>query len=227
MSKSIKIILIIVILIGGIIIFINRKNNDHLKITQNENNLTFGKYYKNNEKELDPIEWVQLDEKDGKKLLVSKYAIDSRPFNNELRNITWDNSDIRKWLNNDFYNIAFSDIEKSKIVLTKNIALVNPNHPDNTNIGNDTEDKVFLLSYQEVVKYFPKENDRLLKPTKYVINKGCYTNNFGNAAWWTRSPGLSETSPEYLASAGDFGNRQHQVNETIIGTRPAIWVKED
>lgn len=232
MSKSIKIILIIIIiiaLIGGIIMFMffnnrNKKSNDNLKITQNKDNLTFGRYYKNNVEDLEPIEWIQLDEQDGKKLLITKYAVDSVPYNNTLEAVSWDRSDIRKWLNNDFYNTAFNDDEKNKIVLTQNTALLNPNHQDNTDIGSDTEDNVFLLSYQEVSKYFSNENDRLLKPTQYAISKGCYTNTSGNVAWWTRSAGLTETSPEYLASAGDFGIRQHQVNETIIGTRPAIWI---
>ena len=42
--------------------------------------------------------------------------------------------------------------------------------------------------------------------------------------WWFRSPGTQETSPAYLNSWGDLGSRNHQVNETIIGVRPVMWV---
>lgn len=230
--KNILIITIVVLIIGGIIMFIfNNKNkkDDYNDMTsekfQNEETLFFGKYYNNGE-DLEPIEWTVLDKTDGKKLIVTKYAIDSVPYNNNLESTTWDKSDIRKWLNSEFYNLAFDEEEKRKIVLTKIYAQENPNHPNNTNIGNDTEDNVFLLSYQEVTKYFQNENDRLLKSTKYAVSKGCYTNASGNVAWWTRSAGLTETSPEYLASAGDFGVRNHEVNEKIIGTRPAMWIKE-
>lgn len=45
-------------------------------------------------------------------------------------------------------------------------------------------------------------------------------------AWWLRSPGISATSPAYLASNGDVGNRAHEMTETIIGVRPAIRVKK-
>lgn len=202
------------------------EKGDNMNSEIAENELNFGKYYTNNNKDLEPIEWIQLDEKNGQKLLITKYAIDSVPFNNKKEAVSWDKSDIRKWLNDDFYNTAFSDEEKEKIALTKNTAEKNPNHPDNTVIGSNTEDNVFLLSYQEVSKYFPNENDRILKPTKYAEEKGCYTNGNGDVAWWTRSAGLTETSPEYLASSGDFGTREHQVDEKIIGTRPAIWVNE-
>lgn len=217
MNKFVKIILVIILILILIILISNTNKNKSTKkkevkmndnkIKINNNEIEFGKYY-NNDNKLEPIIWTVLDEKDGNKLLITKYIIDSIPYDKN-NNAVWDSSDIRKWLNNGFYNTAFNSEEKGSIVLEEN-----------------EEDKVFLLTHQEVSKYFKNEDERLAKPTNYAVKNGCYANENGDAAWWTRSPGLTETSPEYLASNGDFGTREHQASETIIGTRPAIWVKD-
>lgn len=243
MDKFVKIIITVIIFIAiilGIILVsnkskqtdtINNSNKEPINDISKDNNdnkkaneITFGKYY-NDTNELEDIEWIILEENEESMLLITKYAINSVPYNNSLKETTWDNSDIRTWLNEEFYNMAFTDAEKNAIISTNNKAQINPNHKD-TPIGKDTKDNVFLLSYDEIVYYFPNKENRLLTPTNYAIMQGCYTNSDGNVAWWTRSVGISETSPEYLASAGDFGNREHQVNENIIGTRPAVWIKK-
>ena len=67
----------------------------------------------------EPIEWIVLDkESDGTLVLVSKYALDVKPYNENRTDVTWETSTLRKWLNEDFYNAAFSAIEQGRILTT-------------------------------------------------------------------------------------------------------------
>lgn len=82
--------------------------------------ITFGKYpYAANGKEM-PIEWIILDRKGSKALLISRYGLDYKQYNDKAKgkNIGWANSTIRKWLNGDFMNKAFLNKEKQSIVKT-------------------------------------------------------------------------------------------------------------
>lgn len=81
-----------------------------------------------------------------------------------------------------------------------------------------------LLSGAEWKRYFETGKPSRVMPTAYALKQGVYANETGTVAWWFRSPGTQETSPAYLNSWGDLGSRNHQVNETIIGVRPVMWV---
>lgn len=59
---------------------------------------------------------MDRNEKEGNQvLLLSKYVLDAKPYNEELEEVTWETSDIRQWLNNEFYTTAFNKAEKAKI----------------------------------------------------------------------------------------------------------------
>ena len=68
------------------------------------------------------IEWIVLDVKDDKILVVSKYALKLAPFHEYItdENVSWSNSTIRNWLNKDFFEIAFSNNERD-VVCTTNL----------------------------------------------------------------------------------------------------------
>ena len=119
----------------------------------------------NEEIEKDKIEWIVLekDEENHRVLLLSKYLLDSYCYNESTENVSWENSDIRKWLNEDFYNAAFDEKEKERIIETE---LNNEYSLDKTvryaeylNKDSKTKDKVFLLSAEEVAKYFSSRNE--------------------------------------------------------------------
>ncbi|MDO5563877.1 MAG: DUF6273 domain-containing protein [Eubacteriales bacterium] len=75
--------------------------------------------------------------------------------NDEKRiDLTWRNCTLRKWLNNEFYNKAFSNDEKNRIIET-----IHKNESNRGAIHPDTNDKVFLLSEKEIKKYFENENN--------------------------------------------------------------------
>ena len=172
----------------------------------------------------EPIEWLVLEEQDDRMLLLSRYALASLPWHDDREAVTWDVSDIRAVLNGTFMEAAFTEAEREAI-----LAVELDNGDDmgyGTPVGENTTDKVFLLSASEGLRYLPEIADRTVPPTDYAQKQGAYTNSEGNCAWWLRSPGMTPTSPAYFASAGDVGNRAHEVDETIIGVRPAIWVKK-
>lgn len=146
----------------------------------------------------EPIEWMILSNKDGKMLLLSRYILDQHDYHDhqELA-ITWENCELRSWLNNDFLNKAFSKSEQGKILTAK---LTNPDNPlDGTDGGNDTEDKIFCLSTDEVHTYFNFENQDEIKqslmaePTQYAQGQSLLVNK-GHASWWLRSPGRTADS---------------------------------
>ena len=68
-----------------------------------------------------PIEWIVLDRQEERALLLSKCALDAKPFHEvEDRTVTWAECTLRAWLNGDFYNSAFSDEERARIVQVTN-----------------------------------------------------------------------------------------------------------
>ena len=96
----------------------------------------------------EPIEWIVLDRQGNKTLLLSKYILDCKCYNDVEKDITWENCTLRYWLNNTFYNTVFSSSEKSYIDNT--FVINNDNASYNTSGGNNTYDNVFLLSIDEV-----------------------------------------------------------------------------
>jgi hypothetical protein len=133
------------------------------------------------------IEWLVVDIQDGKALLLSRYALEVMAYNEEDGDTTWETSSIRAWLNDTFYNEAFTSDEQAAIALTAN------ENPDSYNLwkndgwdnygadgGNETEDYVFLLSYMEVYSYFDGHLDVMFEsdyneklicyPTEYAID---------------------------------------------------------
>lgn len=185
--------------------------------------IVFGSYPQQNDR-AEAIEWIMLEDNGERVLLLSRYCLASMPWHNSHEAVTWDESDIRAWLNGEFLETAFSEEERATILsaVLNNGDDLNYGTPD----GEDTTDSVFLLSVREALHYLDIGN-RTASPSAYAIRQGAYTNGSGNCAWWLRSPGMTETSPAYFASAGEIGNRAHEVNETIIGVRPAIWIKAD
>lgn len=96
------------------------------------------------------IRWRVL-QNDGKTLFVmADTALDSRAFNIGYdRSVTWENCTLRKWLNNDFYNMAFDSKEQESILL-QNVSQSPGAAYRHRNSGSDTKDKIYLLSITEV-----------------------------------------------------------------------------
>ena len=110
-------------------------------VVDNFDTVIFGSYPQSdasgNAKE--PIEWIVLERDDNKALLLSKYILDCKCYENSVYTKTWETCTLRAWLNNQFYGNAFSSDEKNKIVTTNVIS----GDKYGTNGGDNTNDKIF------------------------------------------------------------------------------------
>lgn len=175
--------------------------------------IKFGNYWKDTAKIKDPIKWLVLSEKNGKTLLLSKYALDCKPYHENICSITWKNCDLRKWLNSEFINNAFSEEEQQAIVLTKN----------KTDFNIKTKDKVFLLSIEEALEYLPKKK-RECRPTPYAKQHNAWNSNDNFCYWWLRSPGNYQDFAAYVISDGDVNSIGNYVDGDNNAVRVAMWV---
>ena len=169
-----------------------------------------------------PIEWLVLARDGDEALLISRYALDAQPYNEEYEDVTWGTCTLRTWLNTDFYNIAFSMDDKQHIIKSNVTADRNPDY--STDPGNDTTDNVFLLSIDEVDKYFAGDTDRICYPTDYAKEQGADT--YGSeACWWLRSPGLGGNYAAGVSRAGSVFDFGVSVIISDFSVRPAVWVR--
>jgi major membrane immunogen (membrane-anchored lipoprotein) len=185
---------------------------------------TFGTYEQDDDKENghEKIEWIILDKRDGKALLISKCGLDCQKYNNEFKDVTWEQCDLRKWLNDTFLNEAFAKSEKKCIATTDTSNESNPEH--DINGGNDTKDKVFILSISEANRYFKDDEARLCPVTEYAKRRGTYTENGVYCAWWLRTPGDGKNKAACVGYEGAVKNYGRGVDHSYHAVRPAIWV---
>ena len=216
--------------------------------------VTFGHYEQdnntNNGKEV--IEWKVLDKADGRALLLSKYGLDAKPYNETDTDVTWETCTLRSWLNNSFFEEAFSTSEQSAI---PTVTLSNPDNPEYETVGgNETQDQIFLLSLQELQHYFNvtetwtdydgKDHDvtgysgiiggskyAITSPTAYAKAQGAFTNSLYHDAedkescwWWLRSPGKRSSYAADVNDCSDVDANGFGVSIGDIAVRPALWV---
>ena len=159
------------------------------------NTVAFGQYEQDDDisNGMEPIEWMVL-ECDGKTAtLISKYVLDLVKYGEANLDVTWESSKVRKWLNGDFLNSAFTVQEKELLQMNNVTADVNPEYSSDP--GRNTQDRVFLLSVAEANKYF-KSSTRVCRYTKYVfrlhkINIGGNDTESSGSYWLLRTPGKS------------------------------------
>ena len=183
-----------------------------------------------------PIEWLVLARDGNKALLISRYGLDAQRYNKDTTSVTWETCTLRTWLNGTFYNKAFSSAEQAAILTTNVDNSKNQCYSGwNTSGGNNTQDKVFLLSYAEANKYFGVTYDNSsntksrVAPTAYAIAQGAWTSSSNKTAdstdagwWWLRSPG---TYQDYAAIVYFVGSLDFNYVDSDSGSvRPALWV---
>ena len=181
--------------------------------------IEFGNYPQEEDGTEKPIEWIVMKNEGNQVLLLSKYVLDAKPYD-EWEAVTWQTSDIRQWLNNEFYTTAFNKSEKAKIQtsLIKN----EDNSEHGTSGGNDTEDKVFLLSEKEAETLFSNDDERIAKATGYAEKSGVYVNEKKESVWWLRSPGYSSSRAAEVSEYGWVDQDGPSVYCSDGGVRPAL-----
>lgn len=169
------------------------------------------------------IQWIVLAREENRVLALSKYALDCVAYNSEFASSSWETCTLRTWLNDTFYQEAFSDIEQNIIATTTVTADTNPMF--GTDPGKDTQDPMFLLSVNEAEKYITDRTIMQCEPTKYAIYGQVETDEItGNCKWWLRSPGLNPADATAVGAQGYIYGQGNYVFFHFYGVRPAMWI---
>ena len=162
------------------------------------------------------------------------------PYNNGKKNAEtcWETCSLRSELNGTFLNEAFTAEEQAAILMTE---------VDNrssqgfggweTDGGNNTQDKVFLLSIAEAKQYFGVDDG--IENTAARISATVYANQRGGSKaakgakvttaegekavwWWLRSPGATQSSAANVMYDGSLGSFEANLKQGVV--RPVIWL---
>ena len=157
-------------------------------------------------------------------LLISEYGLDCIRYNS-VSDAKWENSEVRTWLNRVFLYDAFVDDEREYILETRVTA--DPNPDFDSDQGNDTWDRVFLLSAKEALQYFSTDSERQCYPTLYAKKKANYKDKSLDCCWWwLRTVGETEDKITLVtARQGDIEIDGDGVEFDAGTVRPAMWVR--
>ena len=182
---------------------------DKIKKSKVGDTFHFGKYEQDNDdSNIEVIHWQILAFEEDRALVVSKFALDCKSFNNYRAEADWGKCSLRSWLNDEFLNSAFSSKEKNVIepVITSDQGI---------------KDFLFLLSENEVELYL-KDYERFCYPTRFAAASGAFEDELGRCGWWLRSSG----NADYCASVinVDGSVRDIMTDASDCAVRPAMWI---
>lgn len=187
--------------------------------------ITFGTYEQDDNKDngAEPIEWIVLKKQEDKMLVISKCGLMCQPYYMLYEDITWKDSFLRQWLNEDFMKEAFTEEEQALIPLVK---LENDDNPKyETDGGLKTEDRIFILSLTEAENYFADNEARMSDATVYAEEKGAFiSDNYGTSYWWLRTPGSRSSGVVTIGTDGSINMSGERVDRYDYTVRPAMWI---
>jgi len=175
--------------------------------------------------------WRVLDIQDDHALIITENVkiIGRGHYHHTLLGITWVNSSMRIYLNNEYLN-NFSAEERSRI---RETYIANNNNPwFGTSGGGGTMDRVFLLSAEEAVRYFGDSGQLQSRPQGMTWITDMYDSarigrdEEGNRAfWWLRTPGAMPHLASAIDATGVIWLYGTGVSNRPLGARPALWLK--
>ena len=215
-KKILKVVALIALagIIVGIIVgeFLRRPRYVDINSAEVGSKVLFGHYNDSNG-------WIVLDKKDDKLLILSEEAICYKKYNEEDEAVTWSTCSLRKWLNTEYLTQAFSEGELERIADTSVYTEISSAwyyyfDGDNTIAdGENTIDKVFLLSIEEVEKYFSNDKERR---TFIAVIESC--------TWWLRTSRGNDKAGE-VGYFGEINKTGVLVTSEYTAVRPAMWIK--
>jgi hypothetical protein len=200
--------------------------------------------------------WRVLDVQGNYALILTENVIEQRTYHFIWESVTWETSSIRQYLNGEFLN-NFSQAERARIRETTVINNDNPwtffystGHNIRAHGGNNTSDRIFLLSINEVLQYFGDSgmmtrgmdesiriNDWTQPPPpgiypwgiqdQYGEKRIAYTAGGSVLWWWLRSPGMHSANAAVVGIDGDLTLNGGSVVLSDSGVRPALWLNID
>ena len=214
LKRSVFVSVLLILLVGAFVGCDNTKPDPKAKVGDI---ITFGGY-----------EWLVLDIEGGRALVVSKDIVERRVYHTPYGSITWADCSLRAYLNGEFYN-SFNDSDRGRIVEVTNVN--EDNQWYGTNGGDDTQDRIFLLSLAEAVKCFGDSGQLADRPFGENSINDQYNQNriatFNGSAswWWLRSPGFDSTLASFVSDVGSLYMSGIDVNIHFYGgVRPALWL---
>lgn len=164
----------------------------------------------------EPIKWRVIKCENGEALLLSDIVLDKQKYNKRLKKVTWEKSTLRKWLNKKFMNRAFSSSEQEAIRTTK--VINEDNYYYKTDGGNDTLDKIYLLSLSETDE---EKEYGFTDSYGMTIKYSNYADLDDYQYWWLRIPGEKNIS---AAAVDMFGKAYVGGGESDmeLGIRPVL-----
>lgn len=164
----------------------------------------------------EPIKWRVIKCENGEALLLSDIVLDKQKYNKRLKKVTWEKSTLRKWLNKKFMNRAFSSSEQEAIRTTK--VINEDNYYYKTDGGNDTLDKIYLLSLSETDE---EKEYGFTDSYGMTIKYSNYADLDDYQYWWLRTPGeknISAAAVDMFCEAYVGGGE----SDMELGIRPVL-----
>ena len=143
-------------------------------------------------------------------------------FHNDYGKVSWNNSLLRYYLNNQFYRLSFYETERAEIY--RNDVVNNKVNIFGKDFGSNTYDDIFMLSVEECEKYFKDEKDRVAKFEKENDNGEI---EYSNVYYWTRTRGFNDYDIATVNSDGSINYYGYDIMTSDIYIRPAMWVNKD
>ena len=171
-------------------------------------------------------DWIVLANNSNRAKILSVDITERRPSYYTHPKAPWTSSELRSYLNNTFLN-TFRDSDRVRILET---VINNPNnHWFASSGGANTQDRIFLLSIEEVVKYFGDSRQLENRPN----GAGSINDQFNLArtalfngqatCWWLRSPGRDSLSAAGVCHTGRI--QMECLDVAYGGVRPALWLQ--
>jgi len=149
------------------------------------------------------LRWLILTEQDNKRLIISEQVLECRSYHERQQNITWAECSLRGYLNGEFVSKTFTTEEQARIIKRE-----------------ETSDKIFLLSLEEVVQYFG-DGGQFNETRRAKNTQGKYNH------WWLRSPGSEARFAAIIRGEGIVNAKGRIVDDAGGGVRPAMWVEKE
>ncbi len=191
----------------------------------------FGSYYQTNSTVKEPVKWRILSVNGTDAFILADQNLDCKPYNTGNGAVPWEDCTLRTWLNTDFYNTAFNNSEKNAIKMT---AVVND--------GNNTQDRIYVLSSEEADNEAYGLINKLAqgaKNTEYTKNQGAYTYEYnsrivgayesgayyfdGFGSWWLRSI-ATDLNVYFVDYGGGVYQTYKNAGATDYGVRPCLHI---
>ena len=178
----------------------------------------------------EPISWTILQESGGRALILCDLILDAQAYDYEGSSVTVKNnyadSTVRAWLNDTFYETAFSEAQKA-LIATMNVdnSAISTGYTSNPNAGAITKDKITLLSYKELSTYLTTAEARQKQNSDYANCQGAFSfagNDMG--AWLLRSPERSGTTQVRIVGEDGGITTNTYVSYSFMGIVPALYI---